>query len=71
MSVTEDTAESSVRQTLTTVKATHAETAQLVKTVSLISIAIANLALRESPVRLTLMTALVYLVVMVAHALTG
>lgn len=71
MNATEATLESSARQTLTIVKVTRAEMGQLVKTSSLISIAIASLALQERPARLILMTALVYLVVMAAHVLTG
>lgn len=70
MNATEDTLVSSVRQMLMTVKETLAKTEQLVKTLSLISIAIASQALRESSARLILMTVLVHLVITVAHVLT-
>ena len=53
-----------------TVKETLAKTEQLVKTLSLISIAIASQALRESSARLILMTVQVHLVITVAHVLT-
>lgn len=52
------------------VKVTLAKMEQLAKTLSLISIAIANQALWESFARPTLMTVQIYLVVMVAHVLT-
>lgn len=70
MNATEDTLVSSVRQMLMTVKETLAKTEQLVKTLSLISIAIASQALRESSARLILMTVQDHLVITVAHVLT-
>lgn len=70
MNATEDTLESSVRQMLMTVKETLAKTEQLVKTLSLISIAIASQALWESSARLILMTVQDHLVITVAHVLT-
>lgn len=70
MNATEDTLVSSVRQMLMTVKETLAKTEQLVKTLSLISIAIASQALWESSARLILMTVQDHLVITVAHVLT-
>jgi len=70
VNVAEDTAESSVRQMLMTVKATLARMEQLVKTLSLISTAIASQALWESSVRLMLMTVQICLAIMVVHVLT-
>ena len=70
MNAIEDTLVSYVRQMLMTVKETLVKTEQLVKTSSLISIAIARQALRESSARLILMTVQVHLVITVAHVLT-